>query len=313
MPEIIAAIAEPAKMLMTAISSAIGKAYEPRHIRKIAEAKAYEINTIGEALRNNTDIPFVYGAVDGVSADLSDYEALTKRAGSRLAYQEIKKQENIESIVDSAYYSLEGNHQLIDGEISREWMMRFLDSAGFISDTDLQILWSKLLAGKVLSPRSYSLRTLECLKNLEVSDAKLFDQVCEIVVENSSILCNASFLTKHGISYDDILRLDECGLVNSSPSNASPDNAGKNEIMMDFGDYVLIDKSNKTEEISILSFPLTEAGRDISRIVNKSMKFEVVIEICKLVKRVVKNEVALRKIISRKGDKVEYADSDIIF
>lgn len=64
--EIVQALVSPAEKLIEAVSGAIGKAYEPKHIRKIA-----------------------------------------KRASSRLAYQEITKQQNIEAVVDNAYEELE--------------------------------------------------------------------------------------------------------------------------------------------------------------------------------------------------------------
>ena len=44
--DIIAASTEPVNKLLDAVTGAIGKAYEPRHIRKMADAKAYEIKTI---------------------------------------------------------------------------------------------------------------------------------------------------------------------------------------------------------------------------------------------------------------------------
>lgn len=38
--DIIAASTEPVNKLLDAVTGAIGKAYEPRHIRKMADAKA---------------------------------------------------------------------------------------------------------------------------------------------------------------------------------------------------------------------------------------------------------------------------------
>ena len=143
--EIVTAAVQPANKLIDAVAGAIGKAYEPRHIRKMADAKAYEIKTIGDELRNNADLPIVYDASGDFSVDISDYEALAKRAGRRIAYQEVAKQENIETIVDAAYDSLQDVHGIADGEISREWMHRFIDAAGDISTEELQKIWSKVL------------------------------------------------------------------------------------------------------------------------------------------------------------------------
>ncbi|WP_155832011.1 hypothetical protein [Butyrivibrio sp. WCD2001] len=91
MDEIITAAVEPANKLIDAVSSAIGKAYEPRYNRRMADAKAYELRVIGEELRNNMDLPIAYNSSGVFNVDTSDFEALAKRAGRRIAYQEIAK------------------------------------------------------------------------------------------------------------------------------------------------------------------------------------------------------------------------------
>ena len=76
-----------------------------------------------------------------LSIDISNYEELVKRTGMRIAYQELEKQENIEAIIDSAYDSLKDKRSCGEGEISREWMHRFIDAAGDISTEELQKIW----------------------------------------------------------------------------------------------------------------------------------------------------------------------------
>ena len=97
--EVVNAFSEPANKLIDAVSGAIGKAYEPRYTRKMADAKAYELKVISEEMRNNSDLPLVFDSSGSISVDISDFEALMKRAGKRIAYQEMKKQENEEIIL----------------------------------------------------------------------------------------------------------------------------------------------------------------------------------------------------------------------
>ena len=49
--EIAKVLVSPCEKLMTMVAGAIGKAYEPRHTRKMADAHAYELSTIGAAMR----------------------------------------------------------------------------------------------------------------------------------------------------------------------------------------------------------------------------------------------------------------------
>lgn len=313
--EVIASVVEPANKLIDAVTRAVGKAYEPRHMRKMADAKAYELNVICEELRNNSDLPIVCDAIDGFSIDMSDYEALTKRAGKRIAFQEIVKQENIEAIVDNAYEALIGSESLVEGDISREWMNRFIDSAGNISTEEMRKIWSKVLAGEVLYPTSFSLRTLECLKNMDVSDAKLFSLLCTLIVDNNMVISDDSFLVKHGINYDSILKLDEGGLINSSSTISRRfeiDSAPK--IVLLFDGYILIASSDEKRTLSFGTFPLTTAGRELSKIVDEKMEFSTIKEICRFVQTKNKGVTfSLHKVKFRKGDEINYENEAIDF
>ena len=117
------ALSKPACKLIDAVSSAIGQAYKPRYIRRMADAKAYEIETISHALKDNTDLPITYNS-EGISVDSSSFEELLKRTGKRLAYQELKKQENLENIVDCAFSELQNSDEDVNAEVNPDWMSR---------------------------------------------------------------------------------------------------------------------------------------------------------------------------------------------
>lgn len=55
--KIITSLASPITKFIDTVSGAIGKIYEPIHIKRIANARTYEINKVSEAVRNNSDIP----------------------------------------------------------------------------------------------------------------------------------------------------------------------------------------------------------------------------------------------------------------
>ena len=163
--EIVQAMISPAEKLIEAVSGAIGKAYEPRHVRKMADAKAYELKLIADTVRNNSDVPIVYDST-GVSIDTSNYEEIAKRASYRLAFQEITKQQNIEAVVDRAYDELSGEESANSEPVSQDWMSRFFNSVEDISNEKMQEIWGHILAGEIRSPNTYTYRTLECLKNI---------------------------------------------------------------------------------------------------------------------------------------------------
>lgn len=305
----------PVNKLIDAVTGAIGKAYEPRYIRKMADAKAYEIKTISEEVRNNSDIPIVYSGT-GVEVDISNYEELAKRAGRRMAYQEITKQENIEAVVDCAYQELLGKCSISDENVSRDWMMRLINSVEDISSEDMQKLWGKILAGEIMEPNTFSYKTLDCMRNLSKKDAELFERICKIVTNHSYIL--SDIIENWGFTYGDILALDECGLINSSSTIGMriPMSKENINIFIDFGEYVLVGKTKEGEngkEIVIQQYPLTKAGREISRIIVTKIPFAYIEEVSDKIKNENKNcLITLHKVIKRDGDLIEFEDNDML-
>lgn len=215
--EIVQAVVSPAEKLIEAVSGAIGKAYEPRHVRKMAEAKAYELKLIADTVRNNSDVPIVYDST-GVSIDTSNYEEIAKRASSRLAFQEITKQQNIEAVVDRAYDELSGEESAYSEPVSQDWMSRFFNSVEDISNEKMQEIWGHILAGEIRSPNTYTYRTLECLRNITQQEAEVFLRVTALALRSSVtyfIMTDNDLLNKYNVYFSDVLKLEECGLMNA--------------------------------------------------------------------------------------------------
>lgn len=257
------ALSAPLTKLIEAVSNAIGKAYEPRYRRKMADAKAYEIKRIADEMRNNSDLPIVYNGKEAL-VDISDYDALRKRAGNRLAYQEMLKQENIETVVDKAFIELDGKELESEETISPEWMNRFINMVGEISTEEMQNIWAKVLAGEVVKPSSYSMKTLECLRNLSVKDAELFGKIANYVISDRLVYGDNELNQRYSIFYNDILALDDCGLINSSGMIVLKHQIhDEKELILDFDKYILLASSKEKREITLPQFPLTRAGREL--------------------------------------------------
>ncbi len=266
--EVIKALSEPTMKLMDMVGSAIGTAYEPRHKRKMADATAYEISVVGNAMRNAADLPVLYNQ-EGVVINSEDFNRLMQRAGTRLALQETIKQYNIESVVDNAYDILETEDHCSSDPVDQGWINRFFDSVADVSDEDLQKLWGKVLAGEIIQPKSYSLRTLETLKNLSKYEAELFQKIAPYIIEmngNLFLPSNTDFLGKHGIAYGEIIKLDECGLINSGALvSLNPPLSNDDKTAFHNRSKIVFIHSIVSEDvkISIGEFGLTSAGKEL--------------------------------------------------
>ncbi len=271
--EVAKVLVQPTMKLMDMVGNAIGTAYEPRHKRKMADATAYEINVVGDAMRNAADMPVLYNQ-DGVAINSEDFNRLMQRAGTRLVLQETVKQHNIESVIDNAYDILDKEEICSEEPVEQGWITRFFDSVADISDEDLQKLWGKVLAGEITQPKSYSLRTLETLKNLSKHEAELFQKIVPYIVIMSGHLflpSNTDLLQKYGVAYGEIMHLDECGLINSGGLVSLNPFVSNNEyvslhngskLMMAYG------LASNQVKISIGEFALTGAGKELYSILS---------------------------------------------
>ena len=283
--EMVQALASPAVKLIEAVSGAIGKVYEPKHIRKMADAKAYELQVISDTVRNNSDVPIVYDST-GVSIDTSDFEQILKRASSRLAYQEITKQQNIEAVVDNAYEELENVENVSSEPVSRDWMFRFFNSVENISDKDMQTIWGHILAGEIKQPDTYSFRTLEKLKNMTQKEAKNFQMVSSLALQTGGrkfILSEDSILNKHGVYFSHILELEECGLMmTQSLSLEIAVSAKESYIIYNSGLLGLISgKEDQKQTFSILVYVFTESGSQLIEAIHPEMNSQYFIDCMK--------------------------------
>lgn len=109
-------------------------------------------------------------------------------------------------------------------EFDFDWFVRFFDSVGNISNEKMQDLWSKVLAGEINNQGSFSLRTLETLRNMTQREATLFESMSHLVLTEKNglkfILCMSDDLGKdineqYGFFKKEFVLLEECGILSS--------------------------------------------------------------------------------------------------
>nr|VFK59596.1 MAG: TIGR03899 family protein [Candidatus Kentron sp. TUN]VFK68062.1 MAG: TIGR03899 family protein [Candidatus Kentron sp. TUN] len=179
---------QPATRLIEVISQGIGRISEPRLIKELAKAEAEKIQTIGSAVsKANTENPgldifyhddkiAIKSAQDKAVVELPD-TPLGNRTSSRMAYQETKKQLNLEAVTQFAFENLDEAEEIGTERPDSDWITRFFRIAEDISTEQMQALWGRVLAGEVKQPKSYSLRTLDVLRNMSQEEAETFVRV----------------------------------------------------------------------------------------------------------------------------------------
>ena len=270
----VAGLSQPLSKLMESIQSGLGVLYEPTRMVRKAKAEAKQIHIIAKACQENMNVPVRYSK-EGVeiSTDIPLRE-LACRAMLRNLTQEINKQQNLEHVIEFAKEVLEQEKEVSKEPVSQTWLSNFFEAAGHVDEENLQKIWGKLLAGEIKQPNSYSLRTLHVLKNMSTKEAELFQRLAGFIMISKSIYWmprEAELEQQYQIAYNDILTLQECGLLHvesSSVLNVELENKGACSI---FNKHLCAQLTNKTDTKLKLQYPaysLTVVGQSLFQIIH---------------------------------------------
>ena len=65
--------------------------------------------------------------------------------------------------------------------VDNDWIVNFFDKSRIVSDSEMQELWSRVLANEANSPGSYSKRTVNFLSDMDKNEAESFTKLCGFV------------------------------------------------------------------------------------------------------------------------------------
>ncbi len=201
---------KPLEKLIDVISKGIGTVYRPKAIRKDADAKAYEIEIIERAKSK--------ALAEGKEIEADTYD----RIQERILNKEIKRQNNIDNVSQIAAAQLSQEQTVSSEPVNDDWTTRFFNIVEDVADEEMQNLWGKILAGEVKQPQSYSLRTLELLKNLSKRDAECFMKYANLAFTSNGVSFMLNFANqklleeKYKTNFAERLLLEELGLITAN-------------------------------------------------------------------------------------------------
>jgi hypothetical protein len=272
-------LSQPLTKLVEVISEGIGRVSRSYLIRREAEARAHEIRVISQAIHESQKIlpgaSFEGGAFIAPSTPESvQLNSLLERAKERQSYQQIQKQVNLESICAVAFEELEGEEMVPEEKPGYEWISRFFEIAGDIRTEHLQYWWGRILSGELKSPASFSLRTLDVLKNLSYDEAVCFERVGQYIIscENYAFIWDPfNYVFKRNPSINsDVLSLEDAGLMlNSATPTQWIQEFDSQKTKYECGRIVFWVEGAEFPSPAICKVhPLTTAGRELLRLID---------------------------------------------
>lgn len=188
-------LSKPATVLIEKVSSAIGVLYEPRRIRKEAEAKA--------------------GAALVEAESRIQIGELERRALTRFVIEQTREQKNIEDITTKALPDLDAGSD--PSRMDEDWISDFFSKCRRVSNVEMQSLWASLLAGEANEPGSISKRTVDFVAAMDRVDAETFTRLCRFSSNsiNETLIFDTShqILADNGVIWADLSHMDTIGLI----------------------------------------------------------------------------------------------------
>jgi hypothetical protein len=279
----IAGLSKPLEKLIDCTSRGIGIMYQPHHIRKMADARAYEIKVLTEAFGCN----IAELTIDKDGTTIKVKNEVEKSALDYMINREVKKFDNNTKIIQETAYILNTVDNVSDEPVDDDWLSRFFNIGEDISNEYMQNMWSKILADEIVKPNSYSLRTLETLKNISTKEAKIFEKFVKLSFitkpgNDITVITTNQFLASYGLTPGDINLLRELNLIDIL--NIVTVEKDKPEHLIFPDNSLLIIKNYDTANLIVPCNTLTTIGREISNLINKPFKLSIIENISKAIK-----------------------------
>lgn len=183
----------------------------------------------------------------------------------------IQEQINVTKAVLFAEEDLESNYtEGSDEDIDPDWFIRWRDSVEKIGSEDLQRLWAKALAGELASPGTYSLRTLDFIKNISKLEAHEISRLAPYSIHGSVFKVKA--IEDAGLNFSYLLEMEELGILSGVKSGGLkmilstrvPD-AYEYTLVHD-KKILLITHEDKNKEAQFSSYKVTRLGCEILKL-----------------------------------------------
>lgn len=223
----------------------------------------------------------------------SKFTQLDEDAGKKLArrrhVKKARQLSNLEKILEKALeLSIE---QVSDEHIDPDWFYSFIDLAENIFSETMQEIWGKIFAVEISKPGTFSLRTLQTLKQLTQRDARIFQNAVSLTArmkgENSPKILigyyrKPSFMTllglsrksrqlnlaEYGLPYPDLLTLMDAGLIfNSEIESGELDTNKRNEWRIN-GETIQV--APRRSGLFLNYYKFTATGAELAKLVASS-------------------------------------------
>ena len=181
-------------------------------------------------------------------------------------------------------------------------MTRFLNIAEEISDKDLQDIWGRILAGEIKRPKSYSLRTLEVMRNMSKDEASLLMKASTFQVA-LDLISTEPF----ALGLMEQISLEDIGVVCGEELLRSFTIPSSGTISFELNRKARINVyAPAGVKIKFKGLRLTKAGQEIFTLIQEHDYDKFYIDLSNAIKNSGATKVTINEILSWNGSQYEY-------
>jgi hypothetical protein len=272
-------------------------------IEKLVETISNATGLTARGIRKNADAES-YAAIKKAETE-TEVELLRLQGEEKIAQYVLarnkQKAENVEEIVSRAKQQFAPDEQVSEEPVEKDWLNIFLNIAEEISDEEMQDIWGRVLAGEIKKPKSYSLRTLEVLRNLSKEDATLITKVSNYQVA-LDLLSTESF----AVNIMDQTTLDDIGVI-CGEELVRTYTASNGKISFELNKQALINiYAPIGVKINFKGFKITKAGIEIMGLIQEHNYSSFYTDLSKYLKSKGATKVTINEIVKWNGNQYQY-------
>lgn len=174
-----------------------------------------------------------------------------------------------------------------DEEVSEEavdpdWFKRWRESAQEVQSEELQRLWARTLAGEAKAPGTYSLRTLDFLRNLTKREAEQITKVAPYIFSHFLPKFDDESLEGAGINFAILLDLEDMGFLTGHTGLGLQKNLTSQRsdkyftFLINHSKILLLEREAVDSPITIKGAALTRVGREVLSLGNFTPDMEYI-------------------------------------
>ncbi|TMP31533.1 TIGR03899 family protein [Pseudoalteromonas rubra] len=209
-----------------------------------------------------------------------------KRALKRNQLQRIAQQRNIESIMGMSLTLCPDVTSR--GRPDPDWLEHFIALAEDIANSAMQKLWAKILVGESISPGTFSIKSLQTLKQMTQKEADALQRcasLCGYLEKEDSYLILLGFykkpslfdllrkgakeslnLAQAGLSFPHILTLMDINLIYRQEIESANLQKGQSMTLAYQGKHLSIEANSN--DLVLSYYKLTQTGDELKKLIN---------------------------------------------